>query len=577
MPSAVRPGTDVVRGAGRSRWRGRVADAGREALGALVALALAVIALRHVVATDRVALLWYDGDSVLLPLVERSMQLGQPFEWAMSPALFFFPELPVYLVCSVVTATPQQALALNGVLVLLAVYALVRAAANELMPSAGRPARIAVSALALGFLTAVVLTESSATATSLELASLLLTTTYYYGVVLAMLGTAVLVLRAVRLGRASVAVLVTLGLVAACTTASNPLYVPWSAAPVVVTLVLLALARRLPWRPAAVLAGTATAGSVVGYLLRIPLRPFVSLDPSTYVQPDRAGATLRFFAALTDERAASAIGDAGLLLMFAGVLLAVGGTVWAWRVRTSRAVLTATVLPLVTVVAVSVGVVVAGSETPRYLEPVVTAPLLALVAVAELARTTVHGTRVHRPRRGVRAVLAVGAAVVLVAGAATAPSTVRAVVDARSAGAACLDRWADGRHVTGVGQFWTVRPLAAYAAPHVELLQVRDTFATYPWLVDLGAYRDASPTFVVIGANDLWTVAVEDSLGRPATITHCRGFDVYDYAGTAGADVLRHDVVDSADRIRRERGFASSPQRRAVVPGALYGCIGSSA
>jgi len=140
---------------------------GREALGGLVALALAVIALRHVVATERVALLWYDGDSVLLPLVERSLQAGQPFEWAMSPALFFFPELPAYLFSALVTATPQQALALNGVLVLLAVYALVRAAANELMPSAGRPARIAVSAGALGLVTLLVLTESSATATSL--------------------------------------------------------------------------------------------------------------------------------------------------------------------------------------------------------------------------------------------------------------------------------------------------------------------------------------------------------------------------------------------------------------------------
>lgn len=555
MPSDARPPTELARGTADARWRARRIAVGQEALGALVAIALAVIALRHVVATARVALLWYDGDSVLLPLVERSIQLGQPFEWAMSPALFFFPELPVYLLCSLVTATPQQALALNGVLVLLAVYALVRAAANELMPAARRSARIAVSAVALGFVTLLVLTESSATATSLELASLLLTTTYYYGAVLAMLGTAVLVLRAVRVGRASVPVLVVLGLVAACTTASNPLYVPWSGAPVVITLVLLALARRLPWRPVLLLAGTVTLGSVVGYLLRIPLRPFVSLDPSTYVQPSRAAPTLGFFAALTDDRAASAAGDAGLLLLFVGVLLSVGGTVWAWRVRTSRTVLVAAALPLVTVAAVSIGVVVAGSETPRYLEPVVTAPLLALVAVAELARTAVRRTRVHRPRRGIRAVLALAAAGVLLAGVATTPGTVRAVAQARYDPAACLDRWAAGRHVVGVGQFWTVRPLATYASTNVQLLQVRDTFQTYPWLVDLGAYRDAAPTFVVIGSGDVWTTAVEDSLGSPAAITHCTGFDVYDYAGTAGARVLQRDVVDSADAIRRDRGF----------------------
>ncbi|MBT2502682.1 hypothetical protein [Curtobacterium sp. ISL-83] len=555
MPSAAPPPVEAPAPSDDRRSGGFWPAAGREALGALVALALSVIALRHVLATARAALVWYDGDSVLLPLVLRSVQLGQPFEWAMSPALFFFPELPVYLLCAAVTATPQQALALNGLLVLLAVYAIVRAAANELMPAARRSARVAVSAVALGFLTLLVLTDSSSIANTLELSSLMLTTTYYYGVVLAMLGTAVLVLRAVRLGRVSVPVLVVLGLVAVCTTASNPLYVPWSAAPVVVTLVLLALGRRVPWRPVLVLSATVTAGSVIGYLLRIPLRPFVSLDPSTYVDPSRAPETLRFFAALTDVRAASAAGDAGLLLMFVGLVLAVGGTVWAWRVRTSRTVLVATALPLVTIVAVSVGVVVAGSDTARYLEPVVTAPLLALVAVAELARTAVRTTRVHRPRRGLRTGLAVAAAAVLVAGVAVAPATASTVATARYDPATCLDRWAHGRDVVGVGQFWTVRPLAAYAARNVQLLQVRDTFETYPWLVDLGAYRGASPTFVVVGSGDVWTRAVEDSLGTPATITHCTSFDVYDYAGTAGATTLRTTVVDSAEAILRERGF----------------------
>ena len=111
------------------------------------------------------------------------------------------------------------------------------------------------------------------------------------------------------------------------------------------------------------------------------------------------------------------------------------------------------------------------------------------------------------------------------------------------------------RDVVGVGQFWTVRPLATYASTNVDLLQVRDTFQVYPWLVDLGAYRDADPTFVVVGSGDVWPTSVEDLLGRPASVTHCTGFDVWDYAGTSGAARLRSDVVGSADVVRRERGF----------------------
>ncbi|KQO61418.1 hypothetical protein [Curtobacterium sp. Leaf261] len=536
-----------------------------ELVGFLTALSLAVAALRHVIETARVQLLWYDGDSVLLPMVARSLRLGEPFEWAMSPTLFFFPEVPVYLLCAAVTTTPQAALALNGVVVLLGVYALVRAIATQVMPEASRLARIAVSVLALGVVTMLVLTESSATAQSMELASLLLLSTYYYGAVLAMLGTAALVLRVVRTASRPVpatawGALVALGLLALATTTSDPLYVPWSAGPVLVTVVLLAVARRVPWRVVGALAVALVGGSTLGYLLRIPLGPFVSLDPSTYVHPAMAVPTLGWFAALTDARAATSAGDVELLLLFLGSALSVAGTVWAWRVRTARTVLVACVLSTVTVVAVSVGVVLAGSETSRYLEPIVTAPLIALVAVAELVRTRVRRTRLHRAGRGFRLVCGIVGACVLVLGVAVVPTTVSAVRAATYTPATCLDRWVagrsvDGRPVEGVGQFWTVRPLAAYGTDSVRLLQVTDRFSAYAWMTNLAPYRDAHPTYVLIGTRDVWTTPVQDALGDPAAIMHCSGYDIYDYAGTRGAAILRGSVVDTATAIIRERGF----------------------
>lgn len=533
---------------------------GTEVVGAAVAVSLALASLRHVLATDRVRLLWYDGDSVLLPLVERSLRAGEAFDWAMSPTLFFFPEIPVYLFCGAVTATPQQALALNGVLVLVAVYALVRAIATQVMPDAPRALRAGVAVATLGIVTVLVLTESSSTASSLELASLLLTTTYYYGAVLAMLGTAALALRVVRTAslpvpRTAWTALTATTLLAACSTASDPLFVPWSAGPVVVTVGVLALARRLPWRVVWGLGVALAGGSALGYLLRVPLARFVSLDPSTYIHPGSAGATLAYFAALTDERAGAGLGDVELVLLLVLFLASVGATVWAWRVRASRTVLVASALGAVTVVAVSVGVVLAGSSTPRYLEPIVTAPLVGLVAVAELARTAIRRTRLRRSGRGVR-LLAVAVTVALLAvGGAVAPSTVQAVATATYAPAGCLDRWVGQRRVVGVGQFWTVRTLAAYSDPRVRLLQVREDFTTYPWLVDLASYRGADPTFVVIGSQDVWTTPVQDALGDPSSIAHCPGYDIYDYAGTPGAATLRQDVVSSAEGFLERRGF----------------------
>jgi hypothetical protein len=571
MPAAPRPSPAEVR---NDRVRAVVA----EVLGALTTLALAVASLRHVIATARVSLLWYDGDSVLLPLVERSIRLGQPFDWAMSPALFFFPEIPVYLLCAAVTTTAQQALALNGVLVLVAVYVLLRVVAAQLMPAARRSQRIVVSVLAMAVVTALVLTESSATATSLELASLLLTSTYYYGVVLAMLATAALTIRIVRNASTSTVVgvgvvdvvadrgdpprripgvgaLVVLAVVAALTTMSNPLYVPWSAGPVLVTVWLLTVLRRVPWRASVALTAALGVGSTIGYLARVPLKPFVSLDPSTYIRPSQAGTTLQFFAALTDDRAATAAGDAELLLLFLGLVVGVGGLVWSWRVRTARTVLVACTLSVVTTVIVSVGVVVSGSETPRYLEPIVTIPLVALVAVAEMVRTAVPRTRVHRRWSAWRVVVTIACVAVLAMGVAVTPNTVRAVRTATYGPAACLDRWVGDRDVEGVGQFWTVRPLMAYGDDHVRLYQVHDDFQAYAWLVNLAPYTTASPTYVVVGSRDIWPTSIEDQLGAPANVVKCDGYDIDDYAGTPGATKLQQLVRQSGSALRFERGF----------------------
>jgi hypothetical protein len=151
--------------------------------------------------------------------------------------------------------------------------------------------------------------------------------------------------------------------------------------------------------------------------------------------------------------------------------------------------------------------------------------------------------------------MAIVTAGVLAVGVAVVPATVSAVRTARYGPASCLDRWAGSRGVTGVGQFWTVRPLATYTSSSVQLLQVRDDFGTYPWLVDLASYVDSRPTFVLVGAGDLWSTPVEDTLGSPADIVHCQGYDIYDYAGTRGATTLRRDVVGTAEYYRLQRGF----------------------
>ena len=248
-------------------------------------------------------------------------------------------------------------------------------------------------------------------------------------------------------------------------------------------------------------------------------------------------------------------GRPGLLLLFVGVLVTVGGTVWAWRVRTARTVLVATAAA-------------PGDRRRRvrrgrrrrvrdHAVPAADRDGTAARArrVAELTRTAVRRTRVHRPHRGVRAGVAVAMAAVLATGIAVAPGTAHAVATARYPAAACLDRWADGRQVTGVGQFWTVRPLATYTSSNV------------------GCCRSGTPSRRTRGSSTSGPTATptraswwsgRTTSGRPRSRTPsgpprrsptAPGSTSTTTPAPPGQAILRRDVVGSADVIRRDRGF----------------------
>ena len=63
----------------------------------------------------------------------RSFERGEAFEWGMSPVLFVFPELPLYLVSALLTASVAAALLLNAVLNVVLLYALLRFVAGRVL------------------------------------------------------------------------------------------------------------------------------------------------------------------------------------------------------------------------------------------------------------------------------------------------------------------------------------------------------------------------------------------------------------------------------------------------------------
>lgn len=400
-------------------------------LGVLAALLFTLLAVLHLLSTQRSWLLFFDGDSVILPLFERSLQAGQPFEWAMSTTVFLI-EIPVYLVLAFLTANPFDALTVNAILNVVALYALIRLIAGLSLPGRGRRFVVTVSLVTFGVPLAATLLESTTNADSFELFSLLATTTYYYPTVLAMLAAAWLLARMVahdaptettpsvapdasdgparpappNVSPASaasgrrVALLVGLGILTVVSVTSNPLFGVWTAAPAVVTLLALAGLGRMRWRTALVPAVVLIAGCFGGVLLRKPLAPYLSMDPANYLHLGDILTPLRFYGAAIADMFSRPTGVIELVLLSAlGSVTLVAGLAALRMPQLPLRRQLLFLLAAVTVLAVAIGSVLVGTNATRYLQPLAFAPLLVLPALVGLGLDALRDRRQTARRR----------------------------------------------------------------------------------------------------------------------------------------------------------------------------------
>lgn len=571
-------------------------------LGVLVAVLLTLLAVLHLLSTSRSWLLFFDGDSVILPLFERSLQAGQPFEWAMSTTVFLI-EIPVYLVLAVLTANPFDALTVNAVLNLVALYALVRLIAGLSLPGRGRRFVVAASLLTFAVPLAATLLESTTNADSLELFSLLATTTYYYPTVLAMLMAVWLLARLVErdapagpatraASRRRVALLVALGILTVVSVTSNPLYGVWTAAPAVVTLLALAGLGRIPWRAALTPAVILIAGCFGGMLVRKPLAPYLSMDPANYLHIGDILTPLRFYGAAIVDMFSRPAGIIELVLLSALASVTVVAGFAALRmpqlpVRRQLLFL----LAAVTVLAVAVGSVLVGTNATRYLQPLAFAPLLVLPALVGQGLDAVRhrkSVRASFPNRGAagartaarvfsqpdfstpapppsasttrRAALGLVLVVLLLGGITGTGAAVAASVSrAHLPGAACLEGWLAGRTLTGAGQFWAIRGLKTYGAPDVRLVQIDEYLNARPWMVNLADYDGTPLSYLIVDDRSAWGEELVDTMGAPRANISCGTYTILDYTGTRGERVLTTRVTESATLQRVQRGFESRP------------------
>jgi hypothetical protein len=492
-----------------------------EFLWAVAAGALALTVVTYLARSEgRGELMFLDGDSMIVPLFSRSILEGAAHNWAMS-AVLFVPEILMFLALSVAGLAIQEAQFFAAVLNFVGLYLVFRVAAVTI--ATGNRAALAATA---GFAVVCVfaLTESGGDRDGPQLASLLVMTTYYAATVLGAVLTVGLTHRILTHASPSRGLTALLVLIATLSVFSNPLYLAWVTAPLVI--VVLVVCAGAAWGRAPVGAITALlGGSALGYLLRIPLAPWIVADPDNYFQPTRSRGSFSYYLSLFIERLSSPAGVFAVAIVLALIVLGAWLTVRSLR-RGAVASAVVAAYSWFAPVSTTVGFILLGTEAARYLQLWAFAPALALVVlVTDAAPPNVVAAR-WRNRVALAAIPAVlGASVIVVL---LPQATERATT--ADASLTCAAHWVNESDAVGAGQFWSIRAIKTHVADPSQLIQVDFALRDYAWLVDRADFTQRAVSFLIVDDHSVPFTLPAGAENLSSTTIYCGRFQILDYS-----------------------------------------------
>ncbi|MGV8858938.1 hypothetical protein [Rhodoglobus sp.] len=492
-----------------------------ELLWLLGAVGLALLVVTYLAGTSgRGELMFLDGDSMIVPLFSRSLLEGTASNWAMS-AVLFVPEIALFLLLSLAGRGIHEAQFLSAVANFVALYLVFRVAALTVVK--GNRAALAATA---GFATVCLLaiTEGSGDGDSPELASLVAMTTYYAATVLGAVLAVGFTRRIVASPSPRRGLVIALFAIVALSVFSNPLYLAWATAPLVVIVIVVTAGPR--WgRPPLWTIVALVGGSALGYLLRIPLAPWIVADPDNYLQPSRSRASFEYYWSLLLERLSSPAGVLAVAIIVALTLLGVWLTVHSLRHGATASAVVAAYswfAPLAT----TVGFILMGTEASRYLQPWAFAPALALVVLIADAR---RAAPAETPWRRLIAFAAVPA---LLGGAvfvAALPAAAQRATE-QDASLTCAVGWVNASGAVGAGQFWSVRAVKTHADDPTKLIQTDFALRDYAWLVDRADFTEREVSFLIVDDQSSPFTLPPAAEDLPSTTIDCGRFQILDFS-----------------------------------------------
>jgi len=505
-----------------------------------IVLLIAGIALAHLYLTPWASLLLYNGDSLTLALLAKSIRAGESFHWILSSQLFLFPEGLFYAVSSILVPATKYSFLFNAFLNLVALFALYFLIAKSVLKDAGRSEAFAIFGLCLAVF--YMLCEVQPEVNRRTIASVFLITTYYYGVILAALLLLYLHIELIKQSNANAGGRVngllgsSIVVITGLTYFSDPLLLLQFSLPFLATVFLVWVIRRLSFRHLVVAIVLQLLGLIAGQIFRHLCRDLVGNAVAGYIDFGKITASIMDCWSVVVEIVEHGQSLLEYSVMFGVFLVCVGLAIFLCAKgrrlffhgdsTASTVALIVAFFAVICPMSTIFGTIASGNSYTRYFVPLVFIPALGLIPLFYVWKGFSR-----------EKTLAFVFVFVLIAFVSYVPSrlaSAEAASYADSESVDCYNHYMSQQPFNAVGGFWTVRALDLYSTSGSRALQIAG-LSRMRWMNNSSPYFNLSFNGVIVdksnGERAPNHIYAEDvaPLGPYTKKLSCKQFDIYYY------------------------------------------------
>jgi len=512
---------------------------------------LVVLALMHVLQPAWRSVYFYNGDSLTLALLMKSLWAGEPFRWVFSSQLFLFPEGVVYALCSAVTGSIQASLLTNSSVAVVLLYAAYWLLARSILGT--REGGHAFAMFATGLLVLYMSCETTPDINGLTFVTLYLFNTYYYGVVLCgllVLYWIVQILlydnRPIFLMREVAGPLVGILVVTGLTYFSDPLFFLQCSAPFLIALCILYFSRNVSGRTFIWLVVVQLLGLMLGSVGRGLCKAYVGNPVVKYFDFWNIVRAIKFLSGVFEEIVHTATSLFEYGLMAVGLAVAVAAIVLTWRQRRYQRFLTTNNLSAADMMVALIafgspvasisGALLTGNPWTRYWLPLAVFPVLA---VLPLWRRFLH---LSHKKTLVAVLICIAAVAGRYGSSLYAQFMAEGSLKVMQADVKCYNRVMSQKPFDTVGGYWTTRALDLYSDTTSRALQMTGDLHARIWLSNRAPYLSLMFNGIIVDKKlpegekpDHIYDSELRGLGPYSRKFSCPSFDIYYYdTGSVG-------------------------------------------